>query len=175
MKHNKNKKGNFPNLRFPEFEGEWEERKLGQDCEILMCKRIFASQTTEDGDVPFYKIGTIGKTADTYISQELYEEYQEKYNLPQKGEVLITCSGTVGRCVVYDGKDAYFQDSNIVWINNPLNIIPVRNNHIHMPIVSNASLTSSLTTNIAYNAMPKGIQSNIVSKPNLKRCSLVDI
>ena len=24
----------------------------------------------------------------------------------------------MGRCVVYDGEDAYFQDSNIVWIAN---------------------------------------------------------
>ena len=32
---------------------------------------------------------------------------------------MITCAGTVGKCVVYDGEDAYFQDSNIVWIDNP--------------------------------------------------------
>ena len=32
---------------------------------------------------------------------------------------MITCAGTVGKCVIYDGKDAYYQDSNIVWIDNP--------------------------------------------------------
>ena len=32
---------------------------------------------------------------------------------------MITCAGTVGKCVTYDGKDAYYQDSNIVWIDNP--------------------------------------------------------
>jgi Type I restriction modification DNA specificity domain. len=69
--------------------------------------------------IPFYKIGTIGSTPDAYISKELFEDYKEKYNYPRKGEVMITCAGTVGKCVVYDGKEAYYQDSNIVWIDNP--------------------------------------------------------
>ena len=110
---------NVPNLRFPEFEEEWENCKLGDACNVFMCKRILASQTNTDGGVPFYKIGTIGSTPDTYISKELFDDYKEKYNYPHKGEVMITCAGTVGKCVVYDGKDAYYQDSNIVWIDNP--------------------------------------------------------
>ena len=106
-------------MRFPEFEEEWENCKLGDACNVFMCKRILASQTNTDGGVPFYKIGTIGSTPDTYISKELFDDYKEKYNYPHKGEVMITCAGTVGKCVVYDGKDAYYQDSNIVWIDNP--------------------------------------------------------
>ena len=84
-----------------------------------MCKRILASQTNTEGGVPFYKIGTIGRTPDAYISKELFDDYKAKYNYPHKGEVMITCAGTVGKCVIYDGKDAYYQDSNIVWIDNP--------------------------------------------------------
>ena len=84
-----------------------------------MCKRILASQTNTEGGVPFYKIGTIGGTPDSYISKELFDDYKAKYNYPHKGEVMITCAGTVGKCVIYDGKDAYYQDSNIVWIDNP--------------------------------------------------------
>ena len=112
-------KGNVPNLRFPEFQGEWEKCKLGEICNVFMCKRILASQTNAEGGIPFYKIGTIGGTPDAYISKELFDEYKEKYNYPHKGEVMITCAGTVGKCVIYDGKDAYYQDSNIVWIDNP--------------------------------------------------------
>ena len=108
-----------PNLRFPEFQGEWEKCKLGDACNVLMCKRILASQTNTEGGVPFYKIGTIGGTPDSYISKELFDDYKAKYNYPHKGEVMITCAGTVGKCVIYDGKDAYYQDSNIVWIDNP--------------------------------------------------------
>ena len=110
---------NVPNLRFPEFQGEWEKCKLGDECNVFMCKRILASQTNTEGSVPFYKIGTIGGTPDAYISKELFDDYKAKYNYPHKGEVMITCAGTVGKCVIYDGKDAYYQDSNIVWIDNP--------------------------------------------------------
>lgn len=84
-----------------------------------MCKRIFANQTSDQGDVPFFKIGTIGGTPDAYISKDLFEEYRAKYNYPRKGEVMITCAGTVGKTIVFDGEDAYFQDSNIVWLSNP--------------------------------------------------------
>lgn len=40
------------------------------------------------------------------------------YSYPKKGDVLISASGTIGRTVVFDGKESYFQDSNIVWIDN---------------------------------------------------------
>lgn len=110
-----------PWLRFPEFRNapEWEEKKLGDVSDVLMCKRIFASETNPDEGVPFYKIGTLGGAPDAFISKDLYERYKSKYNFPRTGEILITCSGTVGKCLPYDGSDAYFQDSNIVWIDNP--------------------------------------------------------
>ena len=87
-----------------------------------MCKRIFANQTTPEGEVPFYKIGTIGDKADAYISKKLFEEYKQRYNYPKCGEVMITCAGTVGKTILYNGQDAYYQDSNIVWISNPRKI-----------------------------------------------------
>jgi len=94
----------------------WAEKKLGDIAEIRMCKRVFAEQTTINGDIPFYKIGTFGKEPDAYISRSLYEEYKNKYSFPQKGDILLSAAGTLGRTVVYDGKPAYFQDSNIVWL-----------------------------------------------------------
>ena len=118
-----NKTLNVPNLRFPEFSGEWEKELLGTTCKVLMCKRILASQTNSDCGVPFYKIGTIGGVPDAYISKELFESYRAKYNYPRKGEVMITCAGTVGKAMIFDGHDSYYQDSNIVWIDNPTNTI----------------------------------------------------
>ena len=88
-----------------------------------MCKRILAAQTNTEGGIPFYKIGTMGGKADAYISKDLFEEYKMKYSYPHKGEVMITCAGTVGKCIIYNGEDSYYQDSNIVWINNPGEII----------------------------------------------------
>ena len=75
-----------------------------------------------EGEVPFYKIGTIGDKADAYISKKLFEEYKQRYNYPKCGEVMITCAGTVGKTILYNGQDAYYQDSNIVWISNPRKI-----------------------------------------------------
>ena len=112
---------NVPPLRFPGFTDEWKKTTLGNNCEIQMCKRILAQQTNPDDGVPFFKIGTIGGKPDAYISSELFNQFKKKYNYPQKGEVLISCAGTVGRCVRFDGKPAYFQDSNIVWPRNNQN------------------------------------------------------
>src|SRR3546814_4405737 len=88
-----------------------------------MCKRVFASETNPLGGVPFYKIGTLGGVPGAYITKELFEDYRSRYSFPRVGEILITCSGTVGKCLRYDGSDAYFQDSNIVWIDNPAGAI----------------------------------------------------
>ena len=96
---------------------------LGDIGSICMCKRILKSQTNTVSGVPFYKIGTFGKEADAYISQETFNEYRSKYNFPKKSDVLISAAGTIGRTVVYDGKPAYFQDSNIVWIDNDESIV----------------------------------------------------
>lgn len=102
------------------FEGRegWEETTLGEIGKVCMCKRILKEQTTATGDIPFYKIGTFGKEPDAFIPKEIYEEFKRKYSYPKKGDVLISASGTIGRGVVYDGEPAYFQDSNIVWIDN---------------------------------------------------------
>lgn len=97
---------------------DWEVKRLGEIGEPLMCKRILKSQTFDVGDVPFYKIGTFGGIADAYISRSLYESFRRKYPYPKTGDVLLSAAGTIGRTVVYDGKDAYFQDSNIVWVDN---------------------------------------------------------
>ncbi|MPX29122.1 restriction endonuclease subunit S [Moraxella catarrhalis] len=95
---------------------EW--KTLGEVGEVRMCKRILKSQTSDTGDIPFYKIGTFGKEPNAFISRELFEKYREKYNYPKMGEILISASGTIGRTVIFNGEDAYFQDSNIVWIEN---------------------------------------------------------
>ena len=102
----------------PVESGKWKVETLGEIGKVSMCKRILREQTTPEGDIPFYKIGTFGKKADAYISKELYNEFKSKYSYPKKGSILISASGTIGRAVVFDGEPAYFQDSNIVWIDN---------------------------------------------------------
>lgn len=105
---------------------DWEVKNLGTIGEVEMCKRIFSYETKKNGLIPFYKIGTFGKEADAFISEELYLNYHKRFSFPKKGEILISASGTIGRAIVYDGKPAYFQDSNIVWIGNNEKIISNR-------------------------------------------------
>ncbi|GDX92614.1 putative type I restriction enzyme specificity protein [Planctomycetia bacterium] len=96
----------------------WMETTIGDLGRVSMCKRIFKQETSATGDIPFYKIGTFGREPDAYIQSETYNQYRAKYPFPKKGDVLISAAGTIGRRVRYDGEPAYFQDSNIVWIDN---------------------------------------------------------
>lgn len=96
---------------------DWKDVSLGEVAEIRMCKRIFAEQTNLIGDIPFFKIGTFGRTPDAFISGDLYREYRRKYSFPNKGDILLSAAGTLGKTVIFDGGDAYFQDSNIVWLD----------------------------------------------------------
>lgn len=89
---------------------------LGEIGKVCMCKRIMKSETSTNGEVPFYKIGTFGKEPNSFISKEIFEKYKSRYNYPNKGDILISAAGTIGRTVVFDGEPAYFQDSNIVWL-----------------------------------------------------------
>ena len=107
-----------PTIRFKGYTEDWEQRKFGELGSVTMCKRIFKEQTSPVGDIPFYKIGTFGAEPDAFISRELFEEYKEKFQYPKIGDMLISASGTIGRTVEYDGEEAYFQDSNIVWFKH---------------------------------------------------------
>ena len=100
------------------FDFSWEQRKLGEIGSVSMCRRIFKEQTSETGDIPFYKIGTFGAEPDAFISRELFEEYKSKYPYPKKGDILISASGSIGRTVEFAGNNEYFQDSNIVWLSH---------------------------------------------------------
>lgn len=120
-KYKQMKQGLMEDLLKPK-EG-WKMVRLGEVGKISMCKRVFSFETSTEGEIPFYKIGTFGKTADAFISRQLFEEYKSKFSYPQVGDILISASGTIGRTVVFDGEPAYFQDSNIIWIDNDEQIV----------------------------------------------------
>ncbi|MGJ0309856.1 restriction endonuclease subunit S [Aliarcobacter cryaerophilus] len=103
--------------------------KLGKLGKISMCKRILKEETSNTEEIPFYKISTFGGKPDTFISKKRYLEYKSKYSYPKKGDILISASGTIGKTVIFNDEDAYFQDSNIVWIDN--NELIVRNDFLY--------------------------------------------
>ena len=108
----------YPEIRFTGFTDPWEQRKLGEFGSVAMCKRIYKEQTSEQGDVPFFKIGTFGANPDAFISNELFEDFKRIYPYPTLGTLLISAAGSIGRVVEYQGEKAYFQDSNIVWLEH---------------------------------------------------------
>lgn len=111
-------KRNIPKVRFKQFCDFWKTYKLGNLGSVAMNKRIFKEETSEVGEIPFYKIGTFGIEPDSFITREKFEEYKSKYPYPEIGDILISASGSIGRTVVYQGEEAYFQDSNIVWLKH---------------------------------------------------------
>ena len=122
-----------------------------------MCKRILKNQTSSKGDIPFYKIGTFGKIADSFISRELFNEYKKKYSYPKKGEILISASGTIGRTVIFDGENAYFQDSNIVWVSHNEEIV-INKYLYYLYQVINWNPSTGGTINRLYNYNLKNIK-----------------
>ena len=50
----KSKHMNIPKIRFKGFEDTWKNDKIGNIGSVLMCKRIFKSQTTSIGDCLLY-------------------------------------------------------------------------------------------------------------------------
>src|SRR5688500_433804 len=94
-----------PKIRFKGFEREWEEKTLGALGHVAMNKRIFKHETSEVGDIPFFKIGSFGGVPDSFISRELFEDYKKRYPYPLKGDLLISASGSIGKIVEYKGRD----------------------------------------------------------------------
>lgn len=66
MNQNRKKKGNYPNLRFPEFEGEWEEYRI-QDIIQMFSGGTPSMQNIDywGGDIPFISAKSMHQT---YIS-----------------------------------------------------------------------------------------------------------
>ena len=111
-------KNSIPKIRFYDFSDNWESKQIGELGSVAMNKRIFKGETSETGEVPFYKIGTFGSEPDSFITRKKFEEYKSKYPYPEIGDILISASGSIGRTVEYQGEEAYFQDSNIVWLKH---------------------------------------------------------
>lgn len=152
-----------PVLRFKGFHNDWEQRKLGDYGSVKMNKRIFKNQTSPNGDIPFYKIGTFGKKADSFISKKLYEKYKVKYPYPKIGDLLISASGSIGRIIEYKGKKAYFQDSNIVWLSHNSKLLNIYLKQYYQRI--NWNNIEGTTIKRLYN---KDILTTHISVPNIK-------
>lgn len=149
------KETRFKQTEIGQIPEDWVVISLGDVGEVRMCKRIMKYQTAEKGDIPFFKISTLGGRPDAFISRTIYESYKEKYNYPQSGDILLSAAGTIGRAVIFDGAPSYFQDSNIVWIENTESLL--LNNLLYYIYRDLSWVTESGTIPRIYNSIVRSI------------------
>lgn len=162
LHENGTKKGTKPS-ELGEIPEDWEVVTLGDIAEVRMCKRILSYQTAKKGEIPFFKIGTFGGEPDAYISDSLYREFKARFSYPEKGDVLISAAGTLGKMVVYDGKPSYFQDSNIVWLEIDKRKISNEYLYQYYKVIKWASSEGSTISRL-YNGI---IKASVISIPSL--------
>ncbi|PVX59435.1 restriction endonuclease subunit S [Hallella colorans] len=110
MIDNEQKTLNVPNLRFPEFEGEWEECRLGEIGKLYKGVGISKDQLSDNGE-PCILYGELY----TKYKSEVINEVISKTNISDKklvrsnaNDVIIPCSGetaediATARCVLND-------------------------------------------------------------------------
>ena len=113
----------IPTLRFPEFNGEWNGKKLGNIAEFTSSKRVYLSDYVDQG-IPFYRGKEISelrlgiKPSDIlYITEKRYEDFKKKYGVPLVNDILITAVGTLGNVLKINNDDKfYFKDGNLIWL-----------------------------------------------------------
>jgi len=112
---------NIPQLRFPEFSGEWEEKRLGDIAAFSKGKGISKSDIDNDGQLECVRYGELYTTYNELI-KDVHSKTniaKEDVKLSQIGDVIIPASGetaidiATASCVLKDGV-AIGGDLNII-------------------------------------------------------------
>lgn len=107
-----------PEIRFPGFTDAWEQRKLGDVCEIKDSARIPNSEWTKSG-VPYIRASDVtNENIDgaLFISQERYEFYKNRTGAPTKDDVLFNGGGEIGKCLlIADENPIYVQGGAVLY------------------------------------------------------------
>ena len=121
-KNNEHKKLNVPNLRFKEFQGEWEKCKLGDYGKVV------TGNTPPTKDIENYENGTYlwASPADLGTIKSITETktmlsaqgFSKTRTLP-KGSVLVTCIGsTIGKAGMATKEMSTNQQINSIVVND---------------------------------------------------------
>lgn len=98
-------------------------KKLSNLCTISSSKRIYQDEQSNES-VPFLRISNLVDLiatnrfkSDLFIPEDKYSELFENGLVPQKGDILVTSRGTLGKCYIIQENDKfYFQDGMISWL-----------------------------------------------------------
>jgi len=124
------KQMNIPQLRFPEFQGDWEQHNLGEIASFSKGKGISKADIVEDGATECIRYGelytTYGETIDEVKSRTNIDV--DDLVLSEENDVIIPASGetqidiATASCVLRDG----------IALGGDLNIIKTENNGVFL-------------------------------------------
>ncbi len=127
---------NVPTLRFPEFKGEWEMKKLGEVAEFSKGKGISKADIIEDGETECIRYGELYTVYGETINEVKSRTNIEVKNLvlSEANDVIIPASGetqidiATASCVVRKG----------IGLGGDLNIIKTKNNGVFLSYFLNS-------------------------------------
>ena len=124
------KKSGVPAIRFKGFTDTWEQRKFSELTEIRSASRVHKEEWQSSG-VPFYRSSDVmaalngTENEKAFISEELYEKLSAVSGKLEKGDVLVTGGGSVGKpYIVPNNEPLYTKDADLLWIKNNENLDP---------------------------------------------------
>ena len=123
----------FIRFRFPGYENVkfenglpegWTVKRIGDLFQITSSKRVYLADYVEDG-TPFYRSKEIIQlsqgqviTEPLHISNAAFQNFKNKFGVPEENDILITSVGTIGISYLVDGHEFYFKDGNLTWIKS---------------------------------------------------------
>ena len=174
--NNEHKKLNVPNLRFPEFLGEWEEHKL-EDITAEIGDGIHATPIYDDNGTFYFVNGnniseygiTITATTQTVTEEEALRNNASALN---SYSILLSINGTVGNVALYKNESIMLGKS-ACYINVSSNI---NRNYIFYYLMMPKCqfyFTSELTGTTIKNLSLKSIRKTKVLLPNANEQSKI--
>jgi len=127
----------FPKLRFPEFSGDWEEKKFIDISEKIKDGTHFSPNTFDESDFLYItaknvKNGHIDLTNISYVTKEEHKEIYKRCDV-KFGDLLLTKDGTIGQACVNSLSEEFSLLSSVAFIRlNSFN----SNNFLYQLIVS---------------------------------------
>ena len=161
--NNKHKKLNVPNLRFKEFEGEWEKRTLGNNVKI-QGGYAFKSELFLGNGIPIIRISNLPQNASFVDLDDCI--YYKKGNYisfeVHNGDLLIAMSGAT------TGKTAIYNKKTLAYLNQRVGLFKSTNSDsLYYPFlyafVSTPVFKRQLSTRLIAGAQPNISSSDIES------------
>ncbi|MDD3687917.1 MAG: restriction endonuclease subunit S [Bacteroidales bacterium] len=165
---------NIPQLRFPEFEGEWENKKLGRISKFSKGKGIAKADISENGKTECIRYGELYTYYNEVISEVISKTDVDKKELvlSEQNDVIIPASG---ESQIDIATASYVPRSGIA-LGGDLNIIRTNGNGIFLAYYLNngkrndiAKLAQGISVVHLYSSQLALLQLKIPSLPEQKR------